>query len=467
MLATTYTQLFALLYIGATIAWIKYSDAGLSDSSIFATALSLTSCWLCGIYVSLIVYRSFLHPLNKFPGPWQARVTDLWLCSKLTGLDAYTLLHDLHREYGHYVRVGSNTLSIADPEIMQPAYGARAVATKSDFYDAAAPHHSMQTTRDKGLHDRRRRVWAPAFSDRAIREYESAVAEMNEAVTARIDKGGSINVQLLFNLYSFDVMGRLAFGKDYEMIRSGERPRALEILTEGMKLAGLRLPTWLIRMLFAVPGAARAQDKFLKFCTNELKRRVEDGKGSRNDITGWLLKAYTNEDHPADDPYLQGDSRLIIVAGSDTTAAALTFLFYHLAKDPKQQTKLRDELRPFTRGEWSDKDIKCVQYLSGAINETLRLHPPVPLGLRRKAPREGLQVGETVIPGNTTFFAPQYVMGRGMYDRDTERNLTDRAQMSKSIHMQSYSSQSDGFLDPDLYSTRMHLRLSRWAHLAA
>ncbi len=44
------------------------------------------------------------------------------------------------------------------------------------------------------------------------------------------------------------------------------------------------------------------------------------------DITGWLLNQYKDWKKPAEDTMLQGDARLIIVAGSDTTAAASKLL---------------------------------------------------------------------------------------------------------------------------------------------
>lgn len=76
---------------------------------------------------------------------------------------------------------------------------------------------------------------------------------------------------------------------------------------------------------------------------------MQNGKKFKKDITGWLLKAYAGEAHPEDDPTLQGDARLFIVAGSDTTSATLTYLFYHLTREPDQIEKLKDELRPLTQ----------------------------------------------------------------------------------------------------------------------
>ena len=60
-----------------------------------------------------------------------------------------------------------------------------------------------------------------------------------------------------------------------------------------------------------------------------------------------------------------------IVAGSDTTAATLTFLFYELAKKPEEVKKLRKELTSLTQGNWSDIDVRNAPRLNGAINESL------------------------------------------------------------------------------------------------
>jgi tryprostatin B 6-hydroxylase len=63
-------------------------------------------------------------------------------------------------------------------------------------------------------------------------------------------------------------------------------------------------------------------------------------------------------------------------------------------------------------GEYSFKDLQGAHHLNGFINETLRLHPPVPSGTLRVTPPEGIMVGETFIPGNITVVSPSYTVGR-------------------------------------------------------
>lgn len=112
--------------------------------------------------------------------------------------------------------------------------------------------------------------------------------------------------------------------------------------------------------------------------------------------------------------YLQGDTRLLIVAGSDTTSATLVYMFYHLAKNPSIASKARDEVKALysNDGSFDHRGATQNDYLNGIINEALRLHPAVPSAIPRITPPEGLKLGDTFIPGDTTVWCPQYTIGR-------------------------------------------------------
>lgn len=105
---------------------------------------------------------------------------------------------------------------------------------------------------------------------------------------------------------------------------------------------------------------------------------------------------------------------MLTMTKSDTTASTLTYLFYHLAKEPSQIERLRAELKSLLKpdGEYDFKDLQGADYLNGVINETLRLHPPVPSGTLRLTPAEGLTIGSKFIPGGVTVVAPPYTIGR-------------------------------------------------------
>ena len=77
-------------------------------------------------------------------------------------------------------------------------------------------------------------------------------------------------------------------------------------------------------------------------------------------------------------------------------------------------SKLRKELDSFYKpgSESEFRDLQEATYLNGVINEALRLHPPVPGGVLRVTPPEGITIGSTFIPGNVTISTPLYSLGR-------------------------------------------------------
>ena len=414
--AFTYLNTFLAAYAGLAIGLVKGYSYDVPAAATLSSAVAAS--FLVGAYGNCLFFRLFLHPLNRFPGPFQARISNLWLSTQLGNSDGYYWLEEAHKKYGKFVRIGSNDISITDPNAMEVAYGNKSRVTKAIWYDNDKPLTSMHTSRDKGLHDRRRRVWAPAFSEKALRDYETEIQKFNSKLIEQIAKHKKepVNVTKWFNLFSFDAMGLLAFGRDYGMLDKGEKPHELEMLDEGMQPLAYRLPSWFFRMLTQIPGLSAGYQKFVNFCISELTWRVRNAEEKKrdSDIMGWLLKAYKDVPNPEKDTMLQADARLIIVAGSDTTAATFTYLFYHLAQEPEQVKKLRAELEPIiSKGDWQESDIRGCEHLNGCINEALRLHPPVPSGVNRLTPPEGMKVGDTWVPGNVTFINPQYVMGRG------------------------------------------------------
>lgn len=116
---------------------------------------------------------------------------------------------------------------------------------------------------------------------------------------------------------------------------------------------------------------------------------------------------------------LIGDASLIVVAGSDTTAATLTCLFYHFATHPEVYKKLQREVDEFFADlgpdshECESRSLGRLQYMQACIDESLRLFPAVPSGLQRQTPAQGIQIGDRWIPGNTIVMTPNYTLTRG------------------------------------------------------
>ena len=100
-----------------------------------------------------------------------------------------------------------------------------------------------------------------------------------------------------------------------------------------------------------------------------------------------------------------------LIAGHETTAAALSFAICMLCTHPEVQTRLREEVRaslPDPRSPTSSissNDIDSLPYLNAVCNEVLRLYSPVPITVRVAAHNTTL-IGHPIPKGTTIFIAP-------------------------------------------------------------
>ncbi|KAI1742715.1 cytochrome P450 [Xylaria scruposa] len=377
----------------------------------------LAASYFGGLYSSLVIFRLFFHPLKRFPGPLGFKVSSAWFATYLVKRDAFRQLLKLHQKHGDFLRIGSNDLSIAHPKAVQAIYGPGSKCRKGDLYDLTQPMVSIHSTRDDALHSKRRRLWSTAFGDRNLREYEERMVQYRTLLVKAIEDsdGLPIDVTKWVSLYNFDFLGDLAFGHSFEMLENSREHYAIELLKAGLGPLGYKLPVWLLRLVFAIPGAGKDWWGFIKYSTSQLDKRIQ-AKEETKDIMGNLLKPLNGQSPTGlDRALLEGESQLIIVAGGDTTSTTMATIFRYLAQYPRHVALLRAEIDPLPRtevGNYRDTDLSNLNHLNGVINEALRLFPPVPSSLPRLTPPGGLDIDGTFIPGNTLVFSPPFVVGR-------------------------------------------------------
>lgn len=120
----------------------------------------------------------------------------------------------------------------------------------------------------------------------------------------------------------------------------------------------------------------------------------------------------------ADDNFLRDTVLNFMIAGRDTTSSALTWFFWLISKDPKAETKIREELSSIVPaeklGKWWDFDTQKLNqlvYLHGALCEALRLYPPVPFQHKVPLVPDTLPSGHRAVPRTKILFS-LYAMGR-------------------------------------------------------
>jgi cytochrome P450 len=130
------------------------------------------------------------------------------------------------------------------------------------------------------------------------------------------------------------------------------------------------------------------------------------------DFLGRLMEARDRaHGKPMADAQLVREIMTLVVAGHETTAGLLNWLWYLLSQHPDAQTRLSKE---FDRLPWGQiPEIETLQrytYTRQVIEETLRLYPPLWL-MTRKALDED-RLGDFFVPAGTEIYISPYLIQR-------------------------------------------------------
>ncbi|PTB64968.1 cytochrome P450 [Trichoderma citrinoviride] len=414
--------LFIFLGSSAVLIIAHIRIGGYSLILAICRALLVSNAYNAGVVVSSLTYRAFFHPLNRFPGPFMAKLSRFYaMRNAAKSLKAFEDIQRLHETYGDIVRVGARELSINRASAIGVIYETPTRTTRSPWYAQVSndvTKISLNSTRVLKVHKLRKKIWERGLGFRALAVYAPRIKTKVDLLLAKIAEhsGRPIDVTEYSMFFAFDVMGEIGFSKDFHMLESETEHPAIKGVHESMLAIGvLGTVPWLLSMISKVPGAAAGFSRFTTWCHQQLQEKPTLKDQGPRDIISWLIKAVTEGDPsaPPGEMAIQEDARLLIIAGSDTTSAALANALYYLASNPRTYRRLQASLRDQFPGgviDWSYE--KNIPYLDYVINETLRLKPSVPGGLPRVTPPEGLMIDDEFIPGGTVMAVPTFTVQR-------------------------------------------------------
>lgn len=225
--------------------------------------------------------------------------------------------------------------------------------------------------------------------------------------------GEPANMTELFEFTTFDIMGDLALGEPLGMLQNQRYSKWMKALAAGVRI----LPV--VQFIQYYPLLHRIVDKleprWLKQRKYEAFRHTVDRvdarlarDSSQTDIWSLVLSADRDQQLSLDE--MHSNAQTFMIAGTETTATAMTALTYFLAINPGRFSILKDEIRSrfSSAEEITMQNTASLRYLNVCIQEALRLHPPVPLGIPRKVPSPGATILGKWVPGNTLVSVNHY-----------------------------------------------------------
>jgi cytochrome P450 len=266
-----------------------------------------------------------------------------------------------------------------------------------------------------GAHWRwQRRAMAPLFRHQEILTYVPAMVGAADALAARWRQDGrrvrAVDTDMID--VTFDVIART-------MLTGGVPAEAALIKKEGsaylaktsweLAWALLKLPQWLPH-----PGTwpmRRAARRMRRAVGDIVARRRAEG-GTGGDLLGRLLAARNPEtDMAMDDDHVVSNLLTLLEAGHETTARALTWTLYLLARAPEWQDRVRAEvLSAAGSGPIEAAHVDRLAVTTRVIKETMRLYPPAPVVVR--TPLSDTTLGDVAIRAGAQVVVPIYAIHR-------------------------------------------------------
>ncbi|KAL4779476.1 cytochrome P450 [Aspergillus varians] len=399
---------------------------------ISAAELLFSIFWCLAIYTIFnVFYNLYLHPLARFPGPkkWQCNHLSLLKASFQGNLEES--IKEFHERYGPVVRYSPNGLSFTSPAAWKDIYGFHDQAPIKDpsFYGiihlSRDSSHSIFTAgRDE--HPRVRKALSYAFSERALREQEPFVKKYVDlliqrlgelaAAAAAADPSASTTVDLVewYNFTTFDIIGDLAIGQSFNCLRGSKYHEWVHGFWNTIKLGAfvraMAMSTHsafpqLLRLL-APRSLKDSRRRHLEFVGRSTEQRLSEGiLRDKPDFISYLLKSNLKQE-PLSAGEVEANTNFLLLAGTETTATALSGTTYYLLKNSDALRRATEEVRNAFEREDDITFVAAAErlpYVQACITEGLRIYPPGPIAPPRRTAKGTMTlIAGYAVPGDVS-----------------------------------------------------------------
>jgi len=222
-------------------------------------------------------------------------------------------------------------------------------------------------------HRRQRRLLMPPFHGARMRAYGEAMMQAAQREVAGWPRQGFFRLLPAMQRISLAVIVETVFGIR-DAVRRADWSSAIAATMDAVHPAMLFFPPLQREFGGIGPWARfrRAMAHLDAMIAAEMTaRRTRDVDG--DDVLRLLLAATDEDGMPMPDDEVRDQLVTLLVAGHETTALALSWALYELARDPALCARVRDELGDATAPDV----ITRLQLLDAVCQETLRRHPVV------------------------------------------------------------------------------------------
>ncbi|KAH0850378.1 hypothetical protein HID58_094092 [Brassica napus] len=281
---------------------------------------------------------------------------------------------------------------------------------------------------DGELWSSQRKLASHEFTMRSLREFtfeilreevETRLVPVLSSAAAECDGGRTVDFQEILKRFAFDVVCKVSLGWDPDCL---DLTRPVPVLVEAFDVAAAisaRRATepvyavWKLKRLLNVGSERKLREaiKTVHMSVSEIIRakkkslKINGNVSDKLDLLSRFLAAGHDEESVRDSVIS------FIMAGRDTTSAAMTWLFWLLSENPTMEKKILEEVTNKGPIGLGVEDLREMSYMKACLCEAMRLYPPVAWDSKHAANDDVLPDGTHVKKGDKVTYFP-YGMGR-------------------------------------------------------
>ncbi|KAJ0395805.1 hypothetical protein ATCC90586_012131 [Pythium insidiosum] len=422
---------------------------------VVSLASALTIGWSIYGVISFLQRKSHGSKFQRQRAPW----VPYWLpWIKHTMQAALTIDHmhdwttELCEQYqGKPFRIGAvgqpDFTVISTPELFEDV-----LKTQFDSFDKGEKmNEALRDVLGRGIfavdgHEwlRQRKTGSNLFTARSLRDSMSRTIQdllpvLHRVLNRAATSGDAINLSSILQKFTLDAFTRIGFGCEFGCLDAATEHPFEAAFENAQRILTIRLFTpafWWKTLRFLNIGVERELKEHIKVIDHTIfdiisrslqaRQQSHEAASSKNIVSLFIDNASNMSDEGGEGKESSIEASLLrdivvnfLIAGRDTSAQVLSWLFVELTLHPEIEDRIREELRAklphlFTSSDCvapSAEQVQRLSYLEAVIKETLRLHPTVPINSRRAA-RDTVLSDGTFIAAGEFVAMPTYALGR-------------------------------------------------------
>lgn len=294
-----------------------------------------------------------------------------------------------------------------------------------DRFQKATHYRLLATVTGDGLltsegdaWERQRRLIQPVLGRRQIDSLIPPMVEVTRDYLDRFKPPAPPETVLLsdeMTEVTLDVVGRALFGNGLAQHIGRLRPAVSRGMSIALAAARLQMIVGVgrgfidrvgrllrrIPMPWPLQRIRGVMKTFDDVVTEMIEQRERDGLGTHHDLLDMLLTVAEEDGTRMDRGLVRDELVTMMLAGHETTANALSWLWYCLSQRPDAYERQLDEVRTVLGGrEPTPEDLDSLVWTRACLEEAMRLYPPAWV-LEREA-REDTDLDGFLVPRKAT-----------------------------------------------------------------